>query len=216
MKRCPSCRRVLPDDAMLVCPYDGTPLLDTQINPAAIVDTLEDERGKASLRHPTVSRAIFGKNKKLLLISIALFVLISGTLLAVYIIRRSNCSEQVKITTPINLQKVDIPVTVKGTYQDLPQGQEIWILVYPIVIGRYYPQRPVEYLDVNRWVSSISVGNDRDNGKSFYIYAVLADEEAQRVLKDYMEQVEKTNDSQGMPDLVKGARICSAVTVTRN
>src|SRR4051812_15180538 len=32
MKRCPSCRRVLPDDAMVLCPYDGSPLLDTAIS----------------------------------------------------------------------------------------------------------------------------------------------------------------------------------------
>lgn len=89
-------------------------------------------------------------------------------------------------------------------------------MVYPIVTGRYYPQRPIQSLDANRWVSSIIVGNNWDNGKSFYIHAVLADKEAQRVFKDYMEQFEKTNDSQGMQDLVKGARICSTVTVTRN
>jgi hypothetical protein len=29
MRRCPSCMRLLPDNAMVVCPYDDTPLLDT-------------------------------------------------------------------------------------------------------------------------------------------------------------------------------------------
>jgi hypothetical protein len=41
MKRCPSCRKVLPDDAMVICPYDGTPLLETIISPDALSDTIE-------------------------------------------------------------------------------------------------------------------------------------------------------------------------------
>lgn len=40
MKRCPSCRRVLPDNAMVVCPYDDTPLLDTMISPDAYANTI--------------------------------------------------------------------------------------------------------------------------------------------------------------------------------
>src|SRR5258708_3250899 len=43
MKRCPACRRVLPDDKMLLCPYDGTPLFDTVANPNAFADTVRTE-----------------------------------------------------------------------------------------------------------------------------------------------------------------------------
>lgn len=39
MKRCPSCRKVLSDDAMIICPYDGSPLLNTAIIP----DPLSEE-----------------------------------------------------------------------------------------------------------------------------------------------------------------------------
>ena len=218
MKRCPTCTKVLPDDAMLVCPYDGTPLLETQISPNALADTQKDDSSKASLAYPTTLQAAFGK--KWLITSIALFVLISGALLAVYIIKlgksnSSSCSEKVRITAPLDLQHVNIPVMVKGTYQDLPQGQEIWILIYPSDVGKYYPQNHVEYLDDSRWISSASIGLDWDKGKTFYIYAVLADEQAQRVLNDYIEQAKNANDSPGMADLAKGARICYAVTVTR-
>jgi hypothetical protein len=41
MKRCPACRRVLPDESMLLCPYDGTPLLDTIVDPKAFANTEE-------------------------------------------------------------------------------------------------------------------------------------------------------------------------------
>jgi hypothetical protein len=43
MKRCPACRKVLPDDKMLICPYDGTPLFDTVVNPNAFTDTVKSE-----------------------------------------------------------------------------------------------------------------------------------------------------------------------------
>ena len=45
MKRCPACRRVLPDDAMVICPYDGTPLFDTVVDSNAFEDTLKTEAG---------------------------------------------------------------------------------------------------------------------------------------------------------------------------
>lgn len=32
MKHCPSCTKVLSDDAMVLCPYDGTPLLDSALS----------------------------------------------------------------------------------------------------------------------------------------------------------------------------------------
>jgi hypothetical protein len=41
MKRCPSCTRVLPDDAMVICPYDGTPLFDTVGNSNAFANTIK-------------------------------------------------------------------------------------------------------------------------------------------------------------------------------
>lgn len=218
MKRCPSCRKFLPDDEMLVCPYDGTPLLETQTSPDALADTIEDERGKSASVHPTKSRAPSGRPSRWLVVCIATFVLIAGLSLTIFIIKRNNpssCSENIKITTPINLQRVDILIPVRGTYQDLPAGQEIWILVYPLEVGKYYPQDQVEYLDNNRWSSSATIGLNGEKGKSFYIYAVLADKQAQQVLKDYTEQAKNTNDSPGMPELVEGARICTSVTVTR-
>ena len=45
VKRCPTCRRVLPDDAMVLCPYDGTPLLDTVVDSDAFADTVKPISG---------------------------------------------------------------------------------------------------------------------------------------------------------------------------
>ena len=45
MKRCPACVRILPDDAMVICPYDGTPLFDTVTNTSAFKDTVRTESG---------------------------------------------------------------------------------------------------------------------------------------------------------------------------
>lgn len=58
MKRCPTCTRVLPDNAMLLCPYDGTPLLDTLVDSGAFADTISDESGdSAADPDPALERA---------------------------------------------------------------------------------------------------------------------------------------------------------------
>jgi hypothetical protein len=58
MRRCPTCRRVLLDSAAIFCPYDGTPLLDTIINPDALADTLEvDNESEHNPSDPLLEKA---------------------------------------------------------------------------------------------------------------------------------------------------------------
>src|ERR1044072_1167218 len=40
MKKCPSCIKYVNDDAAILCQYCGTTLLDTQISPNALADTI--------------------------------------------------------------------------------------------------------------------------------------------------------------------------------
>lgn len=39
MKQCPGCIRTFPDDAMLLCPYDGSPLINPFHTPNALEET---------------------------------------------------------------------------------------------------------------------------------------------------------------------------------
>lgn len=58
MRRCDMCRRVVPDNAMIFCPYDGTPLLDTVADPNAFADTIgKDSTGEESAPDPVLERA---------------------------------------------------------------------------------------------------------------------------------------------------------------
>ena len=43
MKRCPACQRIQHDDASVLCPFDGSPLLDTLISPDALADTIKPD-----------------------------------------------------------------------------------------------------------------------------------------------------------------------------
>jgi len=58
MKRCPACLKVMTDDAMLLCPYDGTPLFDTETNSKAFHETLKTDSGNLAQTHdPSLEKA---------------------------------------------------------------------------------------------------------------------------------------------------------------
>lgn len=128
----------------------------------------------------------------------------------------ATCGEKIKITHPVDNQTVPIPLEVTGTYQNLTQEQEIYVLVYSTAVGRYYPQlNPVMKLPDNTWSSDVLVGLDRDVGGKFVIYAVLANKEARDHLDAYINQVKDSNDSQGLKRLPNGAEKCSFVRIQR-
>lgn len=126
-----------------------------------------------------------------------------------------TCSERVQITAPVDLLRIGMQVMVEGSFQDLPKDQKIWVLVYPSGIGRYYPQNEAREKPDNTWLAPASIGVDKDSGKEFYIFAVLADRRAQEVLNQYMRQARNENDSPGMAELPRGTEICQHVKVTR-
>lgn len=125
------------------------------------------------------------------------------------------CNERVKITTPIDLQRVGISQVVEGTFQSLAPEQKIWVLIYPSGIGMYYPQNPATQQTDNTWQATVAIGVKDDAGKEFFIYAVLADKEAQAAFNNYIKQARNENDSPGIPELPKGAQICNHIKVTR-
>lgn len=127
-----------------------------------------------------------------------------------------DCSEKVKIIIPNANEQVFIPVTVQGTYKDLPPGHKIYVTVNPMEVSRFYPQpNAVKQQPDNTWNTDISVGVLKDTGAIFLIQAVLADEQAQKELDLYINRVKETNDSPGLINLPKGTSLCSSVRVQR-
>lgn len=129
----------------------------------------------------------------------------------------SSCPEEVKIIDPTDNAAVLRPVTVRWKAKDLAPGDKVYIMIFPTEIRRYYPQPKTATEELNgTWSVETSIGNDSDVGKIFFIYAVVADKDAQITIDAYINRFKATDDSPGLfPDLPKGARICSSVGVKR-
>ena len=128
----------------------------------------------------------------------------------------STCGEKIKIILPGDNQTVPIPLRVTGTHQNLSREQKMYIIVYSTDVARFYPQlNPIMEQSGNTWSCDVLVGLDRDVGRKFVIYAVLADAVAQDELDIYINQVKDNNDSRGLKGLPKGTQICSFVRVQR-
>lgn len=128
----------------------------------------------------------------------------------------SICGDRIKIIVPVDSQTVPIPLRITGTYQNASQEEKLYVVVYSTDVARYYPQlNPVMQQAENTWSCDVLVGLDRDVGRKFVVYAVLANKEAQKDLDVYINQVMDTNDSRGLKNLPKGAEKCAFVTVQR-
>lgn len=123
---------------------------------------------------------------------------------------------EIKITYPYEGATVEIKVMTGGISQGIPEGQVIWIVVYPHVVGRYYPQNnPADVQADGDWSSLIHIGVEEDIGRKFDIIAVLANKEAQDAFNDYLVESEREQDYPGLESLPDGAVIYDRVTVTR-
>ena len=123
---------------------------------------------------------------------------------------------EVEITYPYDGATVEIRETVRGTSQKIPEGQAIWIMVYPHVIGRYYPNNdPVGVQANGDWTSLTSIGIEEDVNRKFDIIAVLVDKRAQDAFNAYLKQAKDTQTWPGFERLPEGATIYVRIIVTR-
>lgn len=127
----------------------------------------------------------------------------------------STCQKNVKISVPVDMQHVSISEEIKGTYKDLPPGHKIWVMVYPPTIRKFYPQAEAE-LTNNTWSAKAQIGLSHEAGRTFHIYAVLANENAHNALGFYAARARDKMASDGISDLPEGAVICHEIQVTRN
>lgn len=122
----------------------------------------------------------------------------------------------VRITYPSDGATVEIREMIKGTSQNIPKEQVIWIVVYPQVIGRYYPQNdPADVQANGDWSSLAFIGIEEDVGKKFDTIAVLADKKAQDAFNDYLVQAKDKKTWPGLGKLPNGAMIHDRITATR-
>lgn len=123
---------------------------------------------------------------------------------------------EVEITYPYDGANVEIGELVRGTSEKIPKGQAIWIIVYPYLFDRYYPQKNPTAVQANGdWISLTFIGIEEDVNKKFDIIAVLADKRAQDAFNAYLIQAKDTNTWPGLGRLLEGVTIYDRITVTR-
>jgi len=115
----------------------------------------------------------------------------------------------VKISSPPNNGKVGPTERVSGKAQ-LSKGYSLWIVPYDPTAGKYYPEAPSPTVRSDAsWSSRLSVGTIFGVGKTFQIYAVVADQSASTALSSYAAQ------RTAITKLPSGAQSVDAVTVKR-
>ncbi len=123
---------------------------------------------------------------------------------------------EVKITHPYDGAYVEIVEMVRGTSQKIPEEEVIWIVIFPHIVGSYYPQNdPADVQTNGEWSSLISIGIEEDVDKEFDILAVLADKNAQYTFNAYLGEAKGKETWPGLQKLPEGASIYDRITVTR-
>ncbi len=129
---------------------------------------------------------------------------------------RFSRKPEVEITYPYDGANVEISETVRGTSEKIPEGHAIWIVVYPHLVDRYYPQNNSADVQANGdWTSNTSIGIEEDVNRKFDIIAVLADKRAKAAFEAYIKQAKDTKKWTGLGKLIEGTTIYDRITVTR-
>ena len=99
-----------------------------------------------------------------------------------------NTETTVTIVSPGSNARVSSHQTINGTIGNNRNDQSIWLLVYPQNVKAYYPQTPPPNPPLNgTWSGTADIGMENDTGSYFTIYAVLADDSANKMIRDYLE-----------------------------
>jgi hypothetical protein len=126
---------------------------------------------------------------------------------------------KVEITNPQNEATISKSIDIEGTSKDISVGQDLWIMIYPHGANRYYPQDkhdlPIVTMANGDWSAQANIGSDADSGLEFKIFAVLADEKANKAIIDYLDQCKLNGSWLGMEKLPDGAMLYDEVSVTR-
>jgi hypothetical protein len=121
---------------------------------------------------------------------------------------------EIRFTYPNEEDKFPLATghTVEGTASNVPDDLSLWIVTVAPDNMRY-PNTPVViYKDT--WSAKIWIGRTPENiGEMFYIYAILADEKADKELQDYMDECRRKGSWPGLHSLPKGAKVYAKVMV---
>ena len=117
------------------------------------------------------------------------------------------------ITTPTNNTRVENSVVVKGTAQNIAEGQYwLWLVLYDYNANSHYQQDgPVAVSSNGQWEVTASFGS---SGR-YYITALAADQNANEILLQYQAASKSRADYPGLPALPPGCITLASVRVSR-
>lgn len=124
---------------------------------------------------------------------------------------------EINITSPSNNSLVDRLEIVKGTSSDIPEGYQIWILGFSYD-GKYYPRPESEIIPENEeWSITMDVGSEEDTHVTYEIIAMLANTEANEILRSYATSYIDTGKWPDVEeeDIPPGVEVYDRKTVTR-
>jgi hypothetical protein len=123
---------------------------------------------------------------------------------------------EVKIKSPSDNGTVEQTEVVRGTSQNVPVSQKIWVVIFISKTGRYYPQNDAATVQPSgNWNSVTYFGVPSDKGLKFELLAVTADANAQNDFKTYLTAARDKSTYAGLAQLPAGATEQHRVTVTR-
>lgn len=115
----------------------------------------------------------------------------------------------IHIRDPKNSTSVPHKKTVFGTALNVPNGQQLWIAIYPQTELVYYPNGPIFIQEDGNWTESVQFGGVNDAGTNFDIIPFLADENAQKNIDVSLKK------SEAIKELPYGTTEYQRVTVIR-
>lgn len=122
----------------------------------------------------------------------------------------------VKITYPNDGGVVEQTEVVRGSSQNVPNGQKIWVVIFVHKVGRYYPQNmPADVQASGNWDSVTYFGIPSDKGQKFDLLALTAEGGAQQAFDSYLSTARGSNKYPGLVQLPQGVTIHHRITVTR-
>lgn len=120
---------------------------------------------------------------------------------------------EIQITYPLNTAKIKENAT--GNAKNIPEGQQLWIAIYPHTASKYYPQNPVSIKSDGSWDLPVQFGGAENAGEEFDIVAFLADDNAQKELIKYIKESEEAKFFDGIRILPDKNKIITKLTVIR-
>jgi hypothetical protein len=166
-------------------------------------------------RYLIIKGTELGTLKRITTILACIFAFAVLALVIVWFFTKTPETASVRITYPVNGSKVAPQEIVRGTSRNLGD-KSFRVFVYVPSVRRHYPQTITpKMLPNGDWEEEVQFGVSGDSGLRFEAEAVLLDENARKILGDYLSKAEQAQSWPGMEGLPKRADVYDRVTVVR-